>query len=304
MYLHKDSQLFEDIIAAVSKKYSLEQAIVEKDYYVSMILKLLAEKSDKIVFKGGTSLSKCFHAINRFSEDIDITFSEHLGKARRKKLKYNIMKTISEELEMPVINWEQIESDKNLNQYMFQYKTITGQQNDDMLPVVKVETALGSYAFPMEYMEVASYIYRYLAEEEETELIEKYELMPFMMNVQALERTYIDKVFALCDYYLQGKSKRYSRHLYDLYKLQEKVAFNESFCELVKEVRKQRESMGAGVCPSAQQDVNVSEIIRSFCKDDFYKNDYETITEYFVQDRVSYEDVIQNILKIMQSKLF
>lgn len=32
------------------------------------------------------------------------------------------------------------------------------------------------------------------------------------MNLQSLERTYIDKVFALCDYYLQGKSKRYSRH--------------------------------------------------------------------------------------------
>lgn len=38
------------------------------------------------MFKGGTSLSKAFHVIDRFSEDIDITFTEHLGESRRKKL--------------------------------------------------------------------------------------------------------------------------------------------------------------------------------------------------------------------------
>ena len=59
-----------------------------------MILKQLSEASDLVVFKGGTSLSKCFHAIDRFSEDIDITFTEHIGEARRKKLKYKILKSI------------------------------------------------------------------------------------------------------------------------------------------------------------------------------------------------------------------
>lgn len=61
--------------------------VVEKDYYVTLILKLLAEQLDLCVFKGGTSLSKGFRVINRFSEDIDITFKEHIGESRRKKLK-------------------------------------------------------------------------------------------------------------------------------------------------------------------------------------------------------------------------
>ena len=50
--------------------------MIEKDYYVTMILRLLSEQLELCVFKGGTSLSKGFHVINRFSEDIDITFNE------------------------------------------------------------------------------------------------------------------------------------------------------------------------------------------------------------------------------------
>lgn len=88
MYLHNDRNLFAEVITETNKQTGITRSIIEKDYYVTMILKLLAAKNPEIVFKGGTSLSKCFHLINRFSEDIDITFSEHIGEARRKKLKY------------------------------------------------------------------------------------------------------------------------------------------------------------------------------------------------------------------------
>jgi predicted nucleotidyltransferase component of viral defense system len=58
-------------------------------------LKILAGAKYKVVFKGGTSLSKAFGIIDRFSEDIDITFAEHLGESRRKHLKYEILKRVS-----------------------------------------------------------------------------------------------------------------------------------------------------------------------------------------------------------------
>ncbi len=87
IFLHKtDRQLLKDIIVTVSEKTGLDESIVEKDYYVTMILKEITLKNPNIVFKGGTSLSKACHIIERFSEDIDITFEEHLGEARRKKL--------------------------------------------------------------------------------------------------------------------------------------------------------------------------------------------------------------------------
>lgn len=99
---------------------------------------------------------------------------------------------------------------------------------------------MGSYAFPVENLAVTSYIYQYLMGEDETELIDEFELHPFTMRVQSLTRTYIDKVFALCDYYIQGKSKRYSRHLYDLYKMQSRIIYNVDFKNLVAEVREHR----------------------------------------------------------------
>lgn len=84
MYLHEDKEAFKDIVEQVADYIGRTTAVVEKDYYVTLILRLLAEQLEHCVFKGGTSLSKGFHAIDRFSEDIDITFSEHIGESRRK----------------------------------------------------------------------------------------------------------------------------------------------------------------------------------------------------------------------------
>ena len=58
----------------------------------------------------------------------------------------------------------------------------------------------------------------------------------FEMKVQGIDRTLADKVFAVCDYYLQGKVAKHARHLYDIYKLLPLVPQDENFRELVKEV--------------------------------------------------------------------
>lgn len=104
MYLHEDKEKFKELIEQVSEETGKTVVVIEKDYYVTMILRLLSKELPNVVFKGGTSLSKGFKAINRFSEDIDITFDEHIGEARRKKLKNNIIKGISETLNMPISN--------------------------------------------------------------------------------------------------------------------------------------------------------------------------------------------------------
>ena len=86
-----------------------------------MILKELVQRNTNVVFKGGTSLSKAYHVIDRFSEDIDITFEESLGEARRKKIKYQLLQPISEDLDLAIDNWKSIESDKDYNHYDFSY---------------------------------------------------------------------------------------------------------------------------------------------------------------------------------------
>lgn len=62
MYLHKeDRELFKDIIILTSEKQNVAVDIVEKDYYVTMILKELAIANYTVVFKGGTSFQKSIH---------------------------------------------------------------------------------------------------------------------------------------------------------------------------------------------------------------------------------------------------
>lgn len=156
MYLHEDRDTFSSIIEQVSNKRGKSLIIVEKDYYVTLILKLLAEQLPNCVFKGGTSLSKGFHVINRFSEDIDIIFDEHIGESRRKKLKNVVLKGISEESGMPVSNWKNTRSDRDYNAYHFSYDSVFGLADDRLLQSVKLETALGSYSFPTQKVEIST----------------------------------------------------------------------------------------------------------------------------------------------------
>lgn len=85
MFLHNDKELFRDVIYSTATEQKLPVAVVEKDYYVTMLLRKLSQNAPECVFKGGTSISKCYHAIDRFSEDIDIAFSNRLTQGERKK---------------------------------------------------------------------------------------------------------------------------------------------------------------------------------------------------------------------------
>ena len=304
MYLHKENkELFRDAILLTSQKLEVSEDIVEKDYYVTMILKKLSTIEYPVVFKGGTSLSKAFHVIDRFSEDIDITFTEHLGEARRKKLKYNILKPIAEELELDIRNFKFIESDKNLNHYDFYYESVVGDRVINAIPpYVKLETSLMSYAFPTEKKDLGNYIFDALGNEEK-EFIKTYDLGTFPMRVQSLNRTLIDKIFAVCDYYMEGKAHRNARHLYDIYKLSEQVTIDNDFLNLVNEVRNHRIEMGTAIAPAAPLDVDILDMARKICDEDFYKGDYKDTTVKLISDPLTYEETKANYKKLAE-KIF
>ena len=87
--LHKDRENFEQIILKVSEDTGIDASIVEKDYYVTLFLKRIVEVIPNIIFKGGTSLSKCYKLIKRFSEDIDLNIEVETRptEGQRKKVK-------------------------------------------------------------------------------------------------------------------------------------------------------------------------------------------------------------------------
>jgi hypothetical protein len=70
-YLHNHAQ-FGDLIRIVAAEKGIDPALVEKDYWIMHCLYGLQRSGMKFQLKGGTSLSKGFQIINRFSEDIDI----------------------------------------------------------------------------------------------------------------------------------------------------------------------------------------------------------------------------------------
>lgn len=297
MYLHKNKETFLNVLETVSKVSGIQADLVEKDYYVSLILKEIAASSDKAVFKGGTSLSKALKVINRFSEDIDISFSEHIGAARRKKLKYNIIAPIADKLGLVITNFDKTQSDRDINNYIFEYKPLC-KSNAHIVPAVKVETSLVTAVFPFKTMPIGNYIVDYAKDIS----LRDYGLEPFMMNVQALERTLIDKIFAICDYYLTQKSRRLSRHIYDIHKILPLVKFDEHFKELLEKVREIRRSLD--ICPSAKPGININQLLKEICEKNFFKQDYEGVTRFFIFDNAKYKDTIASLQKIIDLGVF
>ena len=85
-----------EILEQVNNRLGLPIQAVEKDWWVTMVLKAVFSSSfaEHFVFKGGTSLSKAYHLIDRFSEDIDLAidrkflgFDGELSKTQIKKLR-------------------------------------------------------------------------------------------------------------------------------------------------------------------------------------------------------------------------
>ena len=82
MNLHKDNIIFSDLLLNASLHLNIPVAFVEKDYWITLVLSRLAKSKyvDEAVFKGGTSLSKGYNLIERFSEDVDIAIINDKGK--------------------------------------------------------------------------------------------------------------------------------------------------------------------------------------------------------------------------------
>jgi predicted nucleotidyltransferase component of viral defense system len=89
-----------DLFAETAVRKALAEAIIEKDFWVCWVLKQLFSIdafNGRLLFKGGTSLSKIFHAINRFSEDIDLAVDyAALGFTGERDLDRRISRKVSE----------------------------------------------------------------------------------------------------------------------------------------------------------------------------------------------------------------
>ena len=299
--LHNDQELFEQMILRVSEDTGIEASIIEKDYYVTLFLQRIVELQPNVIFKGGTSLSKCYKLINRFSEDIDLNIDTevHPTEGERKKLKEKIV-SIIEEFGFTLTNPDQVRSRRDYNRYVVDYPTIFS--NGYLKEHLIIETAVYIKAYPCKRMLASSLIYDYLERNGYNDLIEQYDLQPFELNVQTAERTLVDKVFALGDYYLSGAVREHSRHVYDIYKLLDVVDLDESMRQLVRDVFEERKPHVN--CHSAKDGIDMNAVLREIVDMSIYAQDYRDITEKILFEEVDYETAVSALCRIIESGIF
>ena len=300
-WLHENTEEFKNAVLFAADQNRLTPAAVEKDYYVTLILKGLKERLPFIVFKGGTSLSKCHKVINRFSEDIVVTIDTKLSQGQMGKVK-DAIKEVAEELGIIIPNIDETRSRRSYNKYMLAYETVTEKLNDDLQPMVILETSFAEVSFPTVMLPVHSYVGD-MMQTEAPEMVEPYGLLPYDMKVQGIDRTMIDKVFAVCDYHMKGDVRRHSRHIYDIYKLLPLIPISDDLKKLVREVREVR-AKNVSICHSAQPGVDVPAVLKKIIEQEVYKSDYENVTSRILEEQISYNVAIEAVRKIAESGVF
>lgn len=235
----------ETVITDVAQQRGISEGIIEKDFWVSFVLEYLYEKSefsDKLAFKGGTSLSKVFGIIDRFSEDIDIVLHWDLvnidyeepwndrSKSKQKEyvismdiksrdfiektlldfLEENFKKVISEEFTLT------IEDDNSISFFYpksFEEKAILSKIRLEIGPVAAWTPVKKYYIKP-----IISDYYPNLFNKVEIEVL-----------ATEINRTFWEKITIIHKEANRTNGYfplRYSRHYYDVYKIYDSTEFS------------------------------------------------------------------------------
>ena len=255
MRLHEDKDVFKLIIDRVSSLSGINKDILEKDYYVTLLLEELSKKDNQgyAYFKGGTALYKCLHSIRRFSEDIDLTvdISSCPSKTQqRKRLKDSAKK-------FTCLGEGKVEEDNNGSiTVSYYYDSLFDINLDDQLQrygKVKIESTSFTVSEPVYLMEIAPSIYELSSEKDKILLDKYYDVKPFNIGTIKLERIFVDKIFATQFYFEREMYFDVAKHTYDLTVLMDNeiiVEFlnnKERFEEIVKLKRIEEEIRLGGV---------------------------------------------------------
>lgn len=221
MKLHNDKKLFADTIRAASQHLNIIPIYIEKDYWITLVLSELAKSkyAESIVFKGGTSLSKGYDLINRFSEDVDIAIIDESIKSGNevKVLIRAVEKVMTKELTEKFV--EAVSSKgSRFRKSVFEYTSFDTRNSSNKL-IVEVNSFANPY--PFKKLKIESFTAQFLDQTGNSDYIEKYDLQPFKINVLAKQQTLLEKLVSLIrfsfDENLTQSIASKIRHFYDLY---------------------------------------------------------------------------------------
>lgn len=223
MKLHYDIKLFKQTLRAASQHLDIKLEFVEKDYWITLVLNRLSKSKyvNESVFKGGTSLSKGYNLIDRFSEDVDIAIINDKGKTGN-EIK-TIIRTIEKEI-TPDLNELQVEGvtskGSRFRKSVFEYIP-TEKDNFNNKLIVEINSFANPY--PFQRLTIQSMVFDFLMQTSNEKYIEQFNLQSFEVNVLSKEQTLLEKMVSLIRFsYKENTIESISekiRHFYDLYYL-------------------------------------------------------------------------------------
>lgn len=220
MKLHQDKNTFEQSVRAASQHLSIPERFIEKDYWISHVLSQLAESehANKLVFKGGTSLSKAYGLIDRFSEDVDLAVLgvESMSSNQTKKLISKVEKEITKDL-AEVTDSPFLSKGSRYRKSLHAYDSSINSKDNRLI----VEISSFANPFPYEKMSIQSMIGLFMEQSSMPEFIEKHRLKSFEINVLSKMQTMLEKIvslirFSFDDKHVAALSEKI-RHFYDLH---------------------------------------------------------------------------------------
>ncbi|MCL2682683.1 MAG: nucleotidyl transferase AbiEii/AbiGii toxin family protein [Bacteroidales bacterium] len=236
-----------NIFAETARQKALPISAIEKDWWVVHTLSALfsTEYTDKLIFKGGTSLSKSWNLIERFSEDVDLAldreflgFSGDLNKGEIHKLRYASYEFISTKfvdaldssfkkmgLDGVIVKPQQVINHDQDPLIIEIYYPKLAEHDIYLRPDILVEVGSRSLKEPYSQRNISTFVSEVFSE------------MPFAKTLITVptvnpERTFLEKVFLLHEEYQRPSEKirveRLSRHLYDIEKLSQTPYFQKA----------------------------------------------------------------------------
>lgn len=317
--LELSSEELDLVIQNTADKLSMSKAIVEKDLWVCMILKYLFKDfkyKDAIVFKGGTSLSKVYKLIERFSEDIDLALDwKVLGygseepyeeRSNTKQLKFNDRlnddtKVFLSDKIVPLLE-EDFKEILRGKKYKFYIDEFDGQticfdypknhKDSSILQVIRLEIGSLAERIPASNQKINTYIEEVYPEvfDENIKVVAVDSLRTFYEKITILHRE-ANRVNG-------NYPTRYSRHFYDVYKILLTDIKAKSFdnLELLKAVIEFKKKFYT--CNWAKYDKIVEGNLKLIPSDvalDIFSKDYDSMKNMLFGEKIPFDKIISSV---------
>jgi len=223
MKLHEDKAAFRVLLSEINRQTGYRMDILEKDYYVTLILHELADKQSqglKAYFKGGTALYKALRNIRRFSEDVDLSVdTRECSRSKSDKM----LRQATKEYQSLTRDPSQGQTERSVVIAVYTYTPEMEYDSEDVLQrfgKLKIEATSFTISEPYEPLEIAPMIYEYAMPDQKKILEQTYDVKPFNILTMTLERIFIDKLFAAEAYSrtatIPHRAFDAAKHIYDL----------------------------------------------------------------------------------------